>query len=512
MKNIIAYDLGTGGVKSSLYSETGELLCSTFISYDTYYPGSGLHEQRPNDWWNSIVSSTKELVDKANIDVENVVSLAISGHSLGVVPIGKDGKLLDEFVPIWSDARAENQAIEFFKTIPEADWYNETGNGFPAPLYSIFKIMWYRDEKPDIYNNTAKFIGTKDYINYLLTNVLCTDRSYASGSGVYSLSKECYVDSFINASGIDADKLPRILQSVDVVGTILPEVAKKIGLSPKTLVCAGGVDNACMALGAACIEDGDAYTSLGSSSWIAVCDSKPVLNEKSRPYVFAHCLPGKYVSATCIFSAGNSLRWVRDTICAELKDREKQTGVDAYIAMTDEAVKSPVGANGLIFNPSLAGGTALDDSVNIRGCFAGLDLMHCRGDIIRSTLEGIALNLGLALEVLEEQVKISSDMLIVGGGGKSSFWRQIFADVYQKNIIETNVGQEAGSLGAAVVAAIGAGIFEDFSSIKALHTLQGTHSPNKCDCNKYNKIKPIFKEVAKHQAIIGNMIRNVEKG
>ncbi len=503
MKHIIAYDLGTGGTKSSLYNEKGELVCATFTSCDTHYPKSGWHEQRPNDWWDNIKTATKELLEKSAVSCDDILSLAISGHSLGVVPIGHDGSLLDEFVPIWSDARATAQAEEFFDKFSEDKWYNATGNGFPAPLYSLFKIMWYKAEKPQIYEKTDKFIGTKDYINYLLTGRLCTDRSYASGSGAYSLQEECYVSEFFKVAEVEGEKFPEVLQSTDVVGTILPEIANKIGLSEKTLVCAGGVDNACMALGAACIENGDAYTNLGSSAWIAVCDVKPVLDEKTRPYVFAHCIPNKYVSATCIFSAGNSLRWVRDVFCNDLKDG------DAYNAMTDEAKKSPVGANKLFFNPSLAGGTALDKSVNIKGCFTGLELRHNRGDIIRSTMEGITLNLGMAMEVLAEQVEISENMLIVGGGGKSPFWRQIFADIYEKNIIETNVGQEAGSLGAAIVAGVGAGLWRDFLFVKNLHKQQGCFSPNEGNKNIYRKIKPIFNKIADSQSEIGDMINEI---
>ncbi len=506
MKHIIAYDLGTGGTKSSLYNEKGNLICSTFTSCETFYPKSGLHEQRPNDWFESVKSSTKQLISQSEVDIETIVSLAISGHSLGVVPIGKDGELLAEYVPIWSDNRAKKQAKKFFETIPESEWYNETGNGFPAPLYSIFKIMWYKQHKPEIYQNTDKFIGTKDYINFLLTGKLCTDRSYASGSGVYSLNDERYLDRFIENAKVDKQKLPDVLNSTDIVGTILPDMAKTLGLSEKTLVCAGGVDNACMALGAACIDDGEAYTSLGSSSWIAVCDKKPVLDEKTRPYVFAHCIPNKYVSATCIFSAGNSLRWVRDTFCQDLKQKESQGEIDAYDAMTSEAKKSPTGAKKLIFNPSLAGGTSLDKSVNIKGCFTGLELLHSRGDIVRSTMEGIALNLGIALDVLQNQVEMSDEMLIVGGGGKSDFWRQIFSDVYDKNIIETNVGQEAGSLGAAIVAGIGAGVFKDFSVVKKLHTQKGKHAPITENVETYKKIKPVFKKIADMQSDIGEVL------
>ena len=343
-----------------------------------------------------------------------------------------------------------------------------------------------------------------------MTGRLCTDRSYASGSGVYSLKEERYLEEYIEASGVDASKLPQVFPSTHVVGTILPEVAAVLGLSPDTKVCAGGVDNACMALGAACIANGEAYTSLGSSAWIAVSGDTPVVNAKKRTYVFAHCVPGQYVSATSIFSAGNSLRWVRDTLCPDLKAQEEATGKDAYVAMNELAVTSPVGSNKLIFNPSLAGGSGLDRSVDVRGCFTGLDLMHTRADLIRATMEGVSMNLRMAMNVLEQNIRLSDDMLLVGGGGKSPFWRSLFASIYEKNILETNVGQDAGSLGAAAVAAVGAGLWESFDRVKQIHHLKSRVEPRPEEVAAYRKIMPVFEKICDIQSDVGDMLAGLE--
>ena len=510
MKYIIAYDLGTGGTKTSLFDENGTSHGSSFYSCDTFFPHSGWHEQRPEDWWNSVVVSTREMLKKTGVNKEEIVSLAVSGHSLGVTPIAKDGRLLAEFVPIWSDARADTQANEFFGKVDYDRWYLDTGAGFPAPLYSIFKIMWYRDMKPDLYEATDKFIGTKDYINYKMTGVLCTAQSYASGSGAYSLTGRNYVEEYITAAEISREKLPDIVASTHVVGTILPEIAQLLGLSADTMVCAGGVDNACMALGAACIQEGDAYTSLGTSSWIAVSSHSPVVSVQKRPYVFAHCIPDQFVSATAIFSAGNSFRWVRNNLCQDLIAEEEAGGMDSYQAMDMMAAKeSPIGANKLIFNPSLAGGSGLDKSANVRGCFTGLDLMHTKADIIRATLEGVCMNLRLAMDVLAQYVTLSETMLIVGGGGKSVFWRSLFANIYEKNILETNVGQDAGSLGAAAVAAVGAGLWPDFERLKSIHHEKALVRPNPDAVVKYQKILPVFARIAEIQSEIGDMLADL---
>ncbi len=510
MKYIIAYDLGTGGTKASLFNENGESVASSFESCDTFFPDSGYHEQNPEHWWENVKISTKKMLEKSGVCPEDILSLAVSGHSLGVVPIGKNGQLLHNSVPIWSDSRAVSQAEEFFNLTDEEQWYLDTGNGFPPALYSIFKIMWYKDNMPLVYSDTDKFIGTKDYINYKMTGVLCTDRSYASGSGVYSLKNEKYSDEYIKCSGIEKSKLPEILPSVHVIGEILPEIAEELGLSAKTKVCAGGVDNACMALGAACINEGDVYTSLGTSAWIAVTGSKPVVNSENRTYVFAHCLPGLYVSAMAIFAAGNSFRWVRNNLCGDLIKDEENGGENSYKVMDKMAESSPVGANKLIFNPSLAGGSGLDKSENARGCFTGLDLRHTKADIIRATLEGVCMNLKLLLEELSNYIEMNDNMLIVGGGGKSQFWRQLFADIYEKNIIETNIGEDAGSLGAAAVAAVGVGLWSEFDMIKKAHTSTKTILPREEERVKYKKILPLFSKIADIQSDIGDDLNKLK--
>ena len=155
----------------------------TFRAYDTRYEEGDIHEQRPDDWWEGIVETTKLLLGNTGVSGQEDCRVAISGHSLGVVPIDRDGNLLREYTPIWSDKRAKKEAEAFFKSIPYEQWYMTTGNGFPAECYSLFKIMWYRDHEPDMYERTYKILGSKDYCNFRMTGRCCTDYSYASGCG-----------------------------------------------------------------------------------------------------------------------------------------------------------------------------------------------------------------------------------------------------------------------------------------------------------------------------------------
>jgi xylulokinase len=499
---ILAYDLGTGGVKASIYAPDGTSIAERFEPYETFYPRNGWHEQRPADWWNAIVGATRALLAE-NSYGEEIICLAVSGHSLGVVPIGSQGRLLMDSTPIWSDARAGHQAENFFKLADYHEWYMTTGSGFPAHLYSIFKIMWIKENLPSVYADADKFIGTKDYINFLLTGRLCTDFSYASGSGAYDLLKWKYRDDYIRAAGLSPEKFPEITASAEIIGQILPDAAKELGLNLAVKVACGGVDNACMALGAGCVGDGQAYTSLGSSAWIAVSDNHPILDFQNKPYVFTHCIPGMYVSSTAIFSAGSSFRWLRDVACRDLLNV-----AEPYDAMTRLASLSPVGSNKLLFNPSLAGGSSLDKSPNIRGAFHGLHLGHTQGDLIRSVMEGICLNLRIAMDVMAGYTALSKNMLIVGGGGKSAFWRSLFADIYNKVIIETNIGQDAGSLGAAVLAAVGAGLWKDFSVAPSFHHLKSTAAPDRENNRRYEDILPLYKRLAEIEADIGDLLHS----
>ena len=503
--HLIAYDFGTGGIKASLYTAQGASLASTFEPYDTIYPQVGWHEQRPADWWESVIKSTNKLLGASGIDKNTIAALAISGHSLGVVPIDKAGSLLLHSTPIWSDMRAEKQKKEFFRTRSEEAWYLKTGNGFPSHLYSAFKLLWYRDNMPEMFGKISSVLGTKDYINYKLTGVIATDPSYASGSGFYSLKDKAYDEGLLAEFGFDKSLFPEIVPSTHIIGTLTGEAAHALGLPAHVKVACGGVDNSCMALGARGIEDGRVYTSLGSSSWIAITSHEPILDAKLKPFVFAHVIPDMYASATSIFAAGSSFQWVRNELC---KDLIADGNKDPYALMNELAALSPIGANKLLFNPSLAGGSGSDRTPNVRGAYLGLDLKHTRQDLIRAAMEGISLSLRIALDRLKEMSPVANEMLIVGGGGKSQLWRQMFADIYGLDILQTSVGQDAGSLGAVALAAVGAGFWKDFTPIDSIHQLVGVKHPDPAAQEEYNKILAVLKKVNEHLYDISDIMEN----
>lgn len=509
-KKILSFDLGTGGNKALLYDVQGNCLASAFVPYHTHYPLVGWHEQRPDDWWKAVVESTRSLLSSSGIDKNEIVCLGISGHSLGAVPLDEKGNLLRDETPIWSDIRAQKEVDDFFTRVDQDEWYLATGNGFPAACYTIFKVMWYRNHEPEMWKKTHKILGTKDYVNYKLTGKIMTDYSYASGSGIYDLNNWRYHQEFITASGISADVWPEIVPSTHVVGTVMPEVAELMGLNPDLLVVCGGVDNSCMALGAKNIRDGRVYTSLGSSAWIAVSSEQPVLDKKYKPFVFTHVIPGMFTSAVSIFSAGSSFTWVKDNICSDLASDPDAANQDIYALMDQEAEKAPPGSNKLLFNPSLAGGTSQDASAHIRGAYIGLDLKHGKPELIRAALEGISMNLRLRLDLLRKYTQLEDEILFVGGGAKSRFFLGIFADVFNTRIIKTSIDQDAGALGAAALAAVGCGLWENFDQIDEIHKIIEVFEPNADNNRIYEKLLPVFDQSAEYQAKIGEALQRIE--
>ena len=496
----IAYDLGTGGVKASLYDEDLKTLSRSFIEYETFYPKSHLHEQKPSDWWKGITESTYQLLKKTGTLNSEVKAVALSGHSCVAVPLDKNKIPLLSHVPIWSDTRAVKEANDFFTRIDYNDWYMTTGNGFPPSCYALFKLMWYQRHMPDLFRQINLVLGSKDYINFLLTGNAYTDHSYASSSGGYDLINKKFDHGFLEAAGIPEDIFPPIVSSHHQIGTVTKQAARETGLAQGTVVACGGVDNACMALGAVGPGAGSIYTSLGSSSWVPVNSAVPILDPVRKPYVFAHIEENMFTSAFSIFAGGSSFRWIRETLCRDLPAE------NIYHRMASLADKVPIGSHGLIFNPSLAGGTSQDESVNIQGAFLNITLSTTREDMIRAAMEGIAMNLQMSIEYLKEQTHVADEILFCGGGSKSDVWMQMFAEIFDMEIIKSNIDQDAASVGAAAICARAMNVWKDYSKIKELHKIEKRFSPNPANAEKYRQLLSLFSQACHVLSDFGDYI------
>lgn len=498
---MIAYDLGTGGMKAALYQRDMTAIAEAFVEYRTYYPGPDMHEQRPGDWWDAVCTSTKALLEQSGISSVNIVGVALSGASLVAIPLNQEGKALMDRVPIWSDMRAKIQAERFFKTVDEKTWYTTTGNGFPAACYSLFKLMWMKENQPEIFRQIRCVLGSKDYINYCLTGNIATDFSYASGTGAYNLCSGRMEPEFLQAAGLPQDIFPTPRPSHDIVGYVTPAASRKTGLPDGIPVMCGGVDNACMALGAVGAAEGRAYVSLGSSAWIPLNSSTPILDFKTRPYVFAHIQEGMFTTAYSLFAGGSSLRWIRDTLFSELpKD-------GAYSAMDMLAEKVPPGANGVFFHPGLAGGTMQDPSVHLSGAFMGLQLSTTRDELVRASMEGVAMNLLSSLQLLRSKANVLQPLFFCGGGSRSAIWMQIFADILDMELEKSSIDQSAASLGAAAIAARGLGWWNDYSLIPTLHKARKIYRPVAENAARYYQLFPLFQRICVMTSELGDAMK-----
>ncbi len=255
-----------------------------------------------------------------------------------------------------------------------------------------------------------------------------------------------------------------------------------------------------MALGAGCFSDGRLYNSLGSSSWIAVSSKEPVLDIATRPYVFTHVIPGLFTSATSIFSAGSSYKWFARLLYGENCEPD-------YSELDKAAASAAPGCENLLFNPSLAGGNALDKSPLIRGGFIGLSLLHTRAHMTRAVMEGVGYGLRIALDALRKLTKVSESMVIVGGGSKSPVWRQILSDIYNIKVVKSAIDQQAAALGAAALTLYGCGIWSDFTRIDELHVVESVSAPDKDRADRYERLLPEYRQVSGFLSQYGEKIR-----
>ncbi len=499
---LIAYDLGTGGIKASLFCSDGTSLAEVFEQYETFFPHDLRVEQRPEDWWQGVCHATKKLLLESGADPSELACAALSGHSLVAVPLDRQRRLLQDQVPIWCDMRAEDQLSSFFKDLDYTDWYTTTGNGDPAQTYTILKLMWMKEHERELYDQTDVILGSKDYINFRLTGSVCTDPSYASGFGVFNLKAWDYEDRFFEASGIPRSIFPSIAASDSIIGYVTAQASEQTGLPAGLPVACGAVDNTCMSIGARGLEEGSVYASLGSSSWIAVTSREPIVDPVTRPFVFAHAKPGYYTSAVSIFSAGNSFRWIRDRIMA---DHVADTSV--YDVMNQMAQSVPPGSRGVLFNPSLAGGSAQEPSANLYGAFMGLRLGTTREDLVRASMEGVAMALRMTLDILKKQTALSGDMLLTGGCSKSAVWRRIFCDVFNMPVLKTNVDQDAASLGAAALAANATGLWNSYDRIGQIHREESRLVPDPANNAVYEALLPIYAEWTRTLSRLGDELQ-----
>jgi xylulokinase len=487
---ILAHDLGTTGNKASLYNAEGKLLGSSLSEYSTFFEHTSWAEQNPDDWWQAVCTSTKQLTKQTGTNKNDIACIVFSGQMMGCVPLDKNAKPLRNAL-IWADQRSIEQEQWLGERINPEKVYQITGHRLSAS-YSLCKILWLRDHEPDVYKNTYKFVHAKDAIVARLTGNFVTDPSDASGMNLYDLGQGTWSNEILEAARLEPNKLPDIKPSTEIVGEVLPAIADEVGLVSGTPVVIGGGDGCCAATGAGVIQEGRAYNYIGSSSWIALATDKPIFDPTMRTFTWAHLIPNMFSPCGTMQAAGASYAWARNELAPLELQLAKEQNISAYDLMNQAAAASPVGAKGLLYLPYLLGERSPRWNSRARGAFIGLDIRHSRADMIRSVLEGITLNLKIILDALTIQGATIDAVRVIGGGARGKLWNQIMADIYGVPVQRLSVLEEATSMGAAVAGGVGVGLYKDFSMVEAMNPIVSTVEPNPATRETYNNLLKVF--------------------
>lgn len=493
MRYLMAHDLGTSGDKATLFDEEGKLIGSSIKEYAVHYFNENWAEQNADDWWNAVCDTTKSLMKRWKVKAEEIAVVSFSGQMMGCLCVDRRGIPLRPSI-IWADMRAEEEARIIENSISQWEFYNIVGHRNTAS-YGIQKLMWIKRNEPEVYANTYKMLNAKDYIVLKLTGNFYTDYSDANSCGCFDLVHMCWSEKILKAADISMDKLPECKPSTFIGGRVTEEAAALTGLHAGTTVVLGAGDGVTANVGSGSIREGKTYCCLGTSAWITTTSATPIFDEKMRIVNWAHAVPGYYAPNGTMQAAGASYSWAKNQICLWEQMKAKECNGSPYQYMNASVAKSIPGANGIYFLPYLLGERAPRWNSNAKGAFIGLKAENTRSDLLRSVLEGVTMNLDICLKVLQSHLQID-EITVVGGGARGAVWRQIMADIFGTRILVPQALEEGGSMGAAVIGGVGAGIFKDFSVVDELFLkMEHMQIPNPLNTEIYQKKKLVFEQL-----------------
>lgn len=489
---ILAHDLGTSGNKASLFQTDGSLIANTSYSYPTYYLSPGWAEQNPEDYWLAFCECTKKILKKARIKPKQIGAVSFSGQMMAALPVDSRGRGIRKSI-IWADLRSTTEADLLRERIGEERFYEISGNRLSAS-YPVAKIMWVKKNEPDVYRNTWKFINAKDFVAARLTGNIVSDYSDASAMALLDIRSLEWSGEIIQASGIDPDKLPPLVESTSVIGEVRREVADECGLAPGTPVVKGAGDGPCATTGSGVVDEGEAYMYIGTSTWMGLATRRPYIDPKRRTHTFCHFVRGLYAPAGTMQSGGGSLGWLENNLCPLESYAAVEAQVDVYDILSIRASAIPSGSGNLIFLPYLMGERCPLWNPDARGCFIGLSLIHTKDHLIRAVLEGVAYHMKMISEAFSEQGARFEVIRLIGGGAKSDVWRSILADIIGVEIVKLNYLEEATSIGAAVAGGLGTGFFSSLRDVNRFIRVVERTPPAPQNRERYLKYYRIFEE------------------
>ena len=506
-KFILAHDLGTTGNKGALFDINLNLISQTKVDYPLLYPKPGWAEQNAEDYWNSVVKATHTLINETKVNQNDILALIFDCQMNCTVPIDIEGIPLMNCIN-WLDTRAAAITHKFTKGIIKISdhglrkllMFIKITGGAPGinGKDPISHILWIKDNLPEIYEKTFKFLSVKDIVVYRCTKNAVTSRDLGNTSWMMDSNpgKFEWSDKILNKFGIDKEKLPQIKRSTEIAGELTAEASDKLGLKPGTPVFVGSGDLTSAAIGSGSILDNEPIICLGTSDWVAAHTSKRLKDlihytgsicSSQDNYL---CISKQETGAAC-------LDWVINQMFRDEKEKYKENQADLYKLINSTIENSKVGAKNLLFTPWLFGERSPINDPNVRGGFYNLSLDHNREDLLRAVYEGISYNIKWALITLEKLVGKTDKINFIGGGAKSNVWCQILADVLERNIVQMIDPDFAAVKGSAIISLVGLGILKDFSDAIPLIKIKQNFTPNHENKEIYSKLFTEYMKIYK---------------
>jgi xylulokinase len=494
MSYMMGIDVGTTGTRAVIVRPDGHVLgAATGDHQPMRMPKPGWAEQDPEDWWQATIFAVRAALAEAGLKGTDIAAIGLSGQMHGVVLLDKARAVLRPSL-IWCDQRSQAQCdwitarVGYDRLIRLVS--NPALTGFSAP-----KLLWVRDNEPQLFARAAHFLLPKDFARLRLTGEFATEVSDASGTLLFDVTNRRWSQEMLGALELDSKLLPRVYESPEVTGEISRETALVTGLKAGTPVVGGGGDQASSAVGNGIVLPGLTSATLGTSGVIFTYTDTPTLDPRGRIHTFCHAVPGKWHVMGVTQGAGLSLRWFRDQFGASETWLAGRMGVDPYDLIIAQAAKIPPGSEGLLWLPYLMGERTPHLDAHARAQWFGLTAAHTRGHMIRSILEGVAFSLRDSFEIFKELGIPVEQIRASGGGSRSFLWRQIQADIYGKELVTLRTA-EGSAFGAALLAGVGAKIYSSVQeSAREAIQIRERMAPNVANVQTYDRLYQVYRSL-----------------
>jgi xylulokinase len=471
---LLGIDIGTSGCKLTVFNLEGQVVAGATGTYPTAYPHPGYAEQDAGDWWRSICRELQGLIEKQAFDPHQIRGIGLAGAGWACLPVDLEGNPLRKSM-LWLDRRAEGQARRMKEQIGEATLINISGNPVD-PAYITPKMLWIKEMEPEIYRRAHKFLQSNAYIAFKLTGEFSQDFSQGYGFHFFNISGGSWNEKIAKELGISIDLTAQLKHCHDIVGVVTVRAAAETGLIAGTPVVAGGLDAACCTLGAGVIHPGQAQEQGGQAGGMSILLNQPLIHPQL--ILGYHVIPGQWLLQGGSVGGGGTLKWFNEQLGGFEQQQAKVKSKSVFELMSEEAESVKPGSDGLIFLPYMAGERSPLWNSKARGVYFGLSYDKTRAHLIRALMEGVGFSLLHNLATAEEVKAQVKELVSVGGAANSKVWTQIKADITGK-IIHVPYSDHATTLGAALLAGVGTGVYKSFAEAvdRTVH-IQRTQVPN----------------------------------